>query len=119
MNLSKYLTYTLTASLCVALLWGYRNHGKVQVQATRLEALERDLAAAEATLDTIQASAAVDASQSTQRDSLTKPVKQAAKAVKQGVKGEVPPRASDAQLERLRALAAEANAAVASASSLP
>lgn len=113
------LCLTLALGLSGALLWGFHLRGQVQVQATHLEALERDLAAAEATLETIQSSARHDALQSTQREALTKPVKQAAKAVKQGALNEVRPVASDAQLERLRALADSANGGIAAASELP
>lgn len=109
----------LALCLSAALVWGYRTLGKAQVQATTIDALEKDLAALEATLQTIQANAHADASQAAQRTTLRQPVKQAAKAVKQGVPYEDRPRASDAQLDRLRALAAEANAAAASASELP
>lgn len=107
------------AIVLVASLWGYRMHGKAQVQATRIEALEGDLAAAAATLETLQAQAHAEVVQSTQRDTLRKPVKHAKEAVKHAVPTEVRPRASDAQLDRLRVLAAAANAAAASAVELP
>lgn len=114
------LCLTMALGLSGALLWGVHLRGKAQAHGVRLEALERDLAAAEATLETIQSSARQDALQATQRESLTKPVKQAAKAVKQGALNEVRPVASDAQLERLRALAGTANGSItAAASELP
>lgn len=113
------LCLSLALVLSGTLLWGFHLRGKVQVQATHMESLERDLAAAEATLETIQTSARQDALQATQRDTLTKPVKQAHKAVKQGALNEVRPVASDAQLERLRALADTANGSITAASELP
>lgn len=113
------LCLSLALGLSGALLWGVHLRGKAQAQGVRLEALERDLAAAEATLETIQTSARQDALQAAQREALTKPVKQAAKAVKQGALNEVRPVASDAQLERLRALAGTANGSIAAASELP
>lgn len=109
----------LVLALSGALVWGYRAVAKARVQATTIEALEKDLAAAEATLETIQAAARLDAAQASQRTVLKEPVKQAAKAVKQGALDEDRPLASDAQLARLRALAAAANAAAASAIELP
>lgn len=108
-----------SAALAAALLWGYWNHTKAQAHAERVHALELDLAASEATLQTVLDSARVDAAQSTQRNTLTKPVKQALVAVKHGDPSEVRPTASDAQLDRLRVLAAAANAAAASAVELP
>lgn len=113
------LCLIMALGLSGALLWGVHLRGKAQAQGVRLESLERDLAAAEATLETVQSSARQDALQSTQREALTKPVKQAAKAVKQGALNEVRPVASDAQLERLRALADSANGGIAAASELP
>lgn len=113
------LSLTLALGLSGALLWGFHLRGKAQAQGVRLESLERDLAAAEATLETIQAAARQDARQAAQRDTITKPVKQAHKAVKQGALNEVRPVASDAQLERLRALADAANGGIAAASELP
>ena len=116
------LTLALLCVSVVALLWGYAERMKAQAHLTRLEAVQRDLEAAEATLETLQASARQDAAQAAQRDTLSKPVKQAAKAVKQSGgtnPHEVRPAASDAQLERLRALADAANGSIAAASELP
>lgn len=118
-KLPVYACAGLSLALCIALIWGYRNLGKVQVQGTRIEALEKDLAASEATLETIQAAAVVDAKQSSTRASLTEALTRAYSVFKQGGKGEVPCTATDPQLDRLRALTDAANAGIASASSLP
>lgn len=98
-------------------LWGTR----LELQAAKadLSAVKQDLGYANSAIAALQAQAKQDADQSDQRQRLKEPVKQAAKAVKQGAPNEDRPLASDAQLARLRALAAAANAAAASASDLP
>lgn len=107
------------AVLLVALLWGYRGHVHTQALQATIDSTQADLEASQATVVRLQQQAAVTAAQVIQRDTLREPVKQAAKAVKHRGDNEVRPTASDAQLDRLRVLAAAANAAAASAASLP
>lgn len=98
-------------------LWGTRL--ELRAAQADLSAVKQDLGYANSAIAALQAQAKQDADQSDQRQRLKEPVKQAAKAVKQGAPNEDRPLASDAQLARLRALAAAANAAAASASDLP
>jgi len=103
-------------------------HGQYSAQVSRaaLKAAQSDLAAsrqalarAESEVLALRTQSALDALQATQREALAEPVKQAHRAVKQGAKGEVLPRASEPQLERLRKLAEAANRSIAAARSLP